>query len=149
MVETTVCREQRQGVLKPACSALRVNTPCGVGAFCAFLTALSAVVLQQTYVQGVRRPTEDSLKSENMTAFSSVFPCTCVLECLCLVRGKMACGGEQDMVVRSQGATSLLGSAVKMVCLTLLLLLLFCAGPVLFAGSSANFDSPFCCKRTS
>lgn len=98
------------------------------GSFIAFPSAVSAVVFQQTYVQEVRRHTEDFLKSEKMTAFSSVFPCMYVQECLYLVRRIMAfplcvCVCMGALVQDLKSATSLLGSgcmALKIVYLTVI-----------------------------
>ena len=83
---------QARAVLKSSIYALCINKPYGIWVFssAAFLTTLSAVVFQRTYVQEVHRRTEDFLKSEKMTAFSSVFPCMCIPECLYLVSRVMA-----------------------------------------------------------
>lgn len=79
---------QARAILKASFYALCIDKLCGVWVFSsiAFLTAVSAVVFQQTYVQEVHRHTEDFLKSEKMTAFSSVFPCMYILECPYLLR---------------------------------------------------------------
>lgn len=53
----------------------------GASTSVAFLTAVSADLFQQTYAQEVRRCTEGFLKSTEATAFSSVFPCMCVMYC--------------------------------------------------------------------